>query len=309
MEGIRMRAVFVDASETLARTVERLADASPFAVEIHRNPDVKPEELADVIGDAAIAWIDHTAFPIEIARQCRELRDVVFLGTGARSYMDLEALASIGITVHLISGYGDTAVAEMTVALMWAAAKSVARMDREVRHDLWIRTDGLQLSGKTLGLVGFGGIAREVVRLVPHMRVLAWNRSPKVCAGVEFVALEELLRESHVVSMHLLLNAETRGFLSAERLAGIRPGAILVNTARGALVDEQAMIAALRNGTLSHAALDVFEREPLPPGHPLKELQNVTLTAHSAFRTEEASENLIRSALAHTRRIVAAKEF
>jgi D-3-phosphoglycerate dehydrogenase len=111
------------------------------------------------------------------------------------------------------------------------------------------------------------------------------------------VDLDTLLRESQVLSVHLLLTDETRGFLSAERLARLQPGAILVNTARAAIVDEDAMIAALESGGLRHAALDVFAVEPLPAGHKLATLPNVTLSAHSAFRTPEASDKLIRMAL------------
>lgn len=298
-----MRSVFVDANVTLAAAAERLSAMLGVGLQINRQPDVRPEELPGVLGHAAIALIDHTRFPLEIARACHSLRHVVFLGTGARSYMDPEALTELGITVHIISGYANTAVAEMTVALMWAASKSLVRMDREMRAGNWLRTDGIQLPGKTLGLIGFGGIAREVARLTPFMRVLAWNRTRKEHEGVEFVDLETLLCSSDVVSLHLLLNEETRGFLSAERLALMRPGAILVNTARGALVDEAAMIAALRSGALGHAALDVFVQEPLPGDHPLTELNNVTLSAHSAFRTPEASDNLIGSALGIVQRI------
>jgi D-3-phosphoglycerate dehydrogenase len=213
--------------------------------------------------------------------------------------MNPEELAGLGITVHTIKGYGDTAVAEHAIALMWAAARGLALMDRGVRAGQWIRTEGTQLTGKTLGLLGFGGIAAEVARIADGsgMRVLAWNRSPKQARRVEFVTLDRLLAESHVLSLHLLLTDETRGFLDAARLARLRPGAILVNTARGALVDETAMIAALREGRLGHAALDVFDEEPLPPGHALTTLENVTLSAHSAFRTPEASETLLRRAL------------
>ena len=166
----------------------------------------------------------------------------------------------------------------------------------------------MQLTGKTLGLIGFGGIGAEVARIAhgSGMKVIAWNRSTKQIDGVSFVDLDTLLRDSHVVSMHLLLNDETRGFLSRQRIAAMRPGAILVNTARGALVDEAAMIDALRSGHLRHAALDVFDIEPLPADHPLTALPNVTLSAHSAFRTPEASENLIAAARAHCRRIAAA---
>jgi len=163
----------------------------------------------------------------------------------------------------------------------------------------------MQLTGKTLGLIGFGGIAAEVARIAggSGMRVIAWNRSPKSHPGVEFVSLEKLLADSDVVSLHLLLNDETRGFLSRERIAAMKPGAILVNTARAATVDEDAMMSALKSGHIRHAGLDVFNTEPLPGDHPLTKLPNVTLSAHSAFRTPEASENLIEASLQHCRRI------
>lgn len=107
-----------------------------------------------------------------------------------------------------------------------------------------------------------------------------------------------------MLSLHLLLTEETRGFLSAERIARMRPGAILLNTARGAVVDEAAMIAALRSGHIGHAGLDVFDVEPLPPGHPLTLLPNTTLTGHSAFKTAEAADNLLLGALDHARRLL-----
>jgi D-3-phosphoglycerate dehydrogenase / 2-oxoglutarate reductase len=136
------------------------------------------------------------------------------------------------------------------------------------------------------------------------MRVIAWNRSPKNYPGVDFVDIDTLLAQSQVVSLHLLLNDETRGFLSSARIAAMRPGVILVNTARAAMVDEAAMIEALKSGHIRHAGLDVFNVEPLPLDHPLTKLPNVTLSAHSAFRTPEASENLIGAAWEHCRRIV-----
>jgi D-3-phosphoglycerate dehydrogenase len=207
--------------------------------------------------------------------------------------------------VHLIKGYGDTAVAECAIALMWAAARVIPLMDREMRAGNWLREDGMQLTGKTLGLIGFGGIAAEVARIASGsgMKVLAWNRTPKTAPGVDFVSLEKLLADSHVVSLHLLLNDETKGFLSHERIQAMRPGAILINTARGAVVDETAMIDALRSGHLAHAGIDVFNVEPLPRDHVLTTIPNVTLSAHSAFRTPEASENLIEAAWDHCRRV------
>ncbi len=304
----RMRAVFVDATpalESVARELHEPADAR-LAIAFGR-ADIRPEELPEALGGAQIAVIDHTALPLDIARRCTGLRHVVFLGTGARSYMDPEALAGLGIGVHVIKGYGDTAVAECAMGLLFAAAKGVARMDGAMRAGRWLRTEGVQLTGKTLGLIGFGGIGAEMARLANGigMKVLAWNRTARACAGVEFVAVGRLLAESDAVSLHLLLDAQTRGFLSRERIASMRPGALLVNTARGALVDEAAMVEALRSGRISHAGLDVFEIEPLPPGHVLTTLDNVTLSAHSAFRTPEANTNLVAAAFGHCRRIVA----
>src|ERR1700720_4434512 len=188
---------------------------------------------------------------------------------------------------------------------MWASARVLAQMDREMRAGNWLREDGMQLTGKTLGLIGFGGIASEVARIAlgSGMGVIAWNRTPKKFSGVEFVNIGTLLAQSDVVSLHLLLNDETRGFVTPERIAAMKPGVILVNTARGAMVDEAAMIEALKSGHIRHAGLDVFNIEPLPADHPLTKLPNVTLSAHSAFRTPEASENLIAAAWQHCRRI------
>ena len=300
-----MRGVFIDANGSLATIFERQTVAGDPAVKVNRNADITADEIPAALGGAEIIIIDHTPLPTEIAKKCAGLKHVVFLGTGARSYMNPEELAELGITVHLIKGYGDTAVAECAIALMWAAARGLAAMDREMRAGNWLREDGMQLTGKTLGLVGFGGIGAEVARIAlgSGMRVLAWNRSPKSHPGVEFVSLDTLLAQSHVVSLHLLLNDETRGFVTRERIAAMRPGVILVNTARGAVVDEAAMIDALKSGHIRHAGLDVYNIEPLPADHPLTQLPNVTLSAHSAFRTPEASENLIRAAWEHCRRI------
>jgi D-3-phosphoglycerate dehydrogenase / 2-oxoglutarate reductase len=294
-----VRAVFVDANPTLSAAMERLHGPDDPPLGINADPDIKPEELPDALAGAEIAVIDHTRLPTDIARRCAGLKHVVFLGTGARSYMNPEELAALGIELHTIKGYGDTAVAECAFALMWTAAKGLAGMDRGMRAGNWLRTDGVQLTGKNLGLLGFGGIAAEMARLASGagMRVLAWNRTPKTRPDVAFVDIDTLLAESHVVSLHLFLTDETRGFLSRDRIAAMRPGAILVNTARGAIVDEDAMIAALNSGHLRHAALDVFNVEPLPAGDRLTEVPNVTLSAHSAFRTPEASDKLIRMAL------------
>jgi D-3-phosphoglycerate dehydrogenase / 2-oxoglutarate reductase len=300
-----VRGVFVDANGSLADIFDRQKAAGDPPVRVNRDADIASDQMPALLDGAEIVIVDHTPLPTEVARRCIGLKHVVFLGTGARSYMNPEELAELGITVHLIKGYGDTAVAECAISLMWAASRGLAQMDREMRAGNWQREDGMQLTGKTLGLIGFGGIAAEVARIAlgSGMRVIAWNRTPKSFPGVEFTDLDTLLARSHVASLHLLLNDETRGFLTRERISRMKPGILFINTARGALVDEAAMIEALKSGHIRHAGLDVFNIEPLPADHPLTKLPNVTLSAHSAFRTPEASENLISAAWDHCRRI------
>src|SRR6202521_2097017 len=300
-----VRRVFVDANGSLADIFERQNKAGDPPVRVNRDADITADQIPALLDGAEIVIIDHTPLPTDVARRCDGLKHVAFLGTRARSYMMPEELGALGVEVHLIKGYGDTAVAECAIALMWAAARGIAQMDREMRAGNWLREDGKQLTGQTLGRIGFGGIASEVARIAlgSGMRVIAWNRSPRKFAGVEFVDIDALLAQSDVVSLHLLLNDETRGFVTRERVAAMKPGVILVNTARGAMVDEAAMIEALKSGHIHHAGLDVFNIEPLPADHPLTKLPNVTLSAHSAFRTPEASENLIEAALVHCRRI------
>src|SRR6185437_5391401 len=189
--------------------------------------------------------------------------------------------------------------AEHTIALMFAAARNIARMDREVRDGIWAPQEGVQLLGKTLGIIGLGGIGAEVARIAKGMgmQVIAYNRTPRPIIGVELVDIDTLLAKSDVVSLNLVLNEETREFLSKGRIARMKPGAIFVNTARGALLNEAALVEALKNGTIGHAALDVFHEEPLKVDHPMAKLTNVTLSAHAAFRTLEASMTLLRRAI------------
>ncbi len=294
-----MKGLFIDAGEELAQIFATMRRDTDPEIDVLLNEHVTPDQLPGLLAGYDFVLDDHSQMPAAQLALCKTLKHVIFLGTGARSYMDPEALAALGVTVHIIKGYGDIAVAEHAVALMWAAARGLARMDGGIRRGEWLRTEGMQLTGKTIGLLGFGGIAGEVARIAggSGMRVLAWNRTPRAAPGATFVDLDTLLAESHVLSLHLLLNEETRGFLGAARLAKMRRGAILVNTARGAVVDTEAMIAALRSGHLGHAALDVFDTEPLPAGAVLATLENVTLSAHSGFRTPEASETLLRRAL------------
>ena len=294
-----MSTLFLDADPAMAAIYHAIRRPSDGVVDLNLATHVEPSTLPAKLAGRTVVLNDHSFMPTDAMRQCPDVRHVIFLGTGARSYMDPDELATLGITVHTIKGYGDTAVAEHAMALLFAAARGLAVMDRGVRGGLWPRQEGMQLAGKTLGLIGAGGIGMELARIARGvgMDVIAWNRTPRSEPGVRFVPLEQVLADSHALSMHLLLTDETRGFLDASRIAAMRPDAILINTARGAVVDTDAMVAALRSGHLRHAALDVFDHEPLAPGHVLTTLENVTLSAHSGFCTPEASETLLRRAL------------
>jgi D-3-phosphoglycerate dehydrogenase len=293
-----MKSLFIDCNEQLEPVFARVHRPDDPPVAVNMTPFASAE-LPRLLAGYDIVLDDHSYLPTEQIAQCRGLKHVVFLGTGAASYMDVGALGELGVTVHTIKGYGDVAVAEHTIALMFACARDLALMDREVRAGVWRPAEGLQLLGKTLGVIGFGGIGREVARIAVGigMEVIAWNRTPQAAPGVDFVELDALLARADVVSLHLALNEETRGLLDEARLARVKPGAILVNTARAALVEEEALVAALADGRLRHAGLDVFHEEPLAPDHPLARLPHVTVTAHAAFRTLEASETLIRRAI------------
>ena len=288
-------------------------DCPPFLHELYRGelaqivPDLEinvgspaPDEVEALLAGAPLAMNDHTTLDAALLAACPRLEAIVFLGTGAASYIDLAAAERQGIRVRAYGGYGDQSVAEHAIALMFAAARQLAAMDRAIRASRWEPLNGIELAGRTLGVIGTGGIGKAMIRLGAGlgMRVIAWNRSgvpdELPCAAVE---LDELLQSADVISLHLVLNEQTRGFLDARRIGMIRPGAILINTARGAILDEAALVAALRERRIGHAGLDVFAEEPLPPGHPLTTLNNVTLTAHAAFATREASERLLRMAL------------
>jgi len=296
MDRNAMKSLFLDCNDQLAPVWEKVIYPDDPPIDVNRKAFAR-EELPRVLDGYDIALDDHSYMPTELVTQCKQLKHIVFLGTGAASYMNVNELSSHGVKVHTIKGYGDTAVAEHTIELMFAAARDVARMDHEVRTGIWTPQEGVQLLGKTLGVIGLGGIGREVARIGKGigMDVVGWNRTRR--AGVPLVDLDTLLARADVVSLNLVLNDETRGFLSKERIAQMKPGAILVNTARGALVDEAALIEALQSGHIRHAGLDVFHAEPLKPDHPLAKMPNVTLTSHAAFRTLEASMTLLRRAI------------
>jgi D-3-phosphoglycerate dehydrogenase len=293
-----MRSIFIDCNHQLEPVWQRVHGAGDPPVTVNTAP-FKSEDLPHLLNGYDVVLDDHSTMPTPIVAQCKSLKHIVFLGTGAASYMNIAELNDLGVAVHTIKGYGDTAVAEHTIALMFDCARDIARMDRTLRAGTWKPLEGMQLLGKTLGIIGLGGIGTETARIAQGigMKVIAYNRTKRADAPVPLVDLNELLAASDVISLNLVLNDETRGFLDGERIARMKPGVILVNTARGALIDEEAMLAALRSGHIRQAGLDVYHNEPLKADHPLTRMDNVTLSAHAAFRTLEASMTLLRRAI------------
>lgn len=227
------------------------------------------------------------------------LRAVARAGAGVDN-IDVAAARDLGVTVLNTPGANSMATAEMAFALMLAAVRHVAPAHASLANGEWRRADfaGTEVHGKTLGLVGFGRVARLVCAraLAFGMTVLATSRSltdaEADAAGARRVDMDELLASSDIVSLHCALTGETRGLIDAAALAKMRPTAFLINGARGALVDEAALAAALRAGTIRGAAVDVYSKEPPPADHPLLGLPNVLHTPHLGASTAEASENV-----------------
>ena len=230
---------------------------------------------------------------------------ITVCGIGTDS-IDLAAAKERGVVVSNIPGKTAPVVAEHSFAMMWAIAKRLSWYMDTMREGMWTKMDGVLLAGKTVGIIGTGNIGAEMTRLCKAvgMNVIAWTFHPTDeranALGIEFVELDELLARSDVVSIHLRQTPETHHMLGERELALMKPGALLVNVARGPIVDEIAMISALNSGHLGGAALDVFEEEPLPADHPLLLCEHVTLTPHIADMTPEGLELLNQGVVENT---------
>ena len=224
---------------------------------------------------------------------------IVAAARGLPTNVDLAAASARGIPVLHTPGRNAASVADFTIGLIVAECRSLARGQDHLRRRGWdvdgelpyLHFRGPELAGRTLGLVGYGAVGREVARRAAggfDMRVLASDPFvARIEPPVEAVGLDRLLAESDIVSLHCPLTPATTGLIGERELASLRPGAVLVNTARAAVVDEAALVAALAAGTIAGAALDVFWTEPLPPSHPLLALGNVTLTPHLAGASDD----------------------
>jgi phosphoglycerate dehydrogenase-like enzyme len=284
--------------------------ASPALPKLREHADVvyfdtlpgSQERLIDRIreAEAVINIRSSSKFTDEVFEACPQLRLLSLWGTGTDN-VDLSAAERRQVTVTNTPGVSAISVAEHALALMLAVARGIPGQDAAVRAGSWPRGQGIELYGKTLGLIGLGAIGRRFAQLgqAIGMRVIAWTMHPNPALGSELVEFEQLLRVSDVVSLHVRLSPLTRGLIGVREFGLMKPTAILVNTARGAIVDEAALIDALSTRRIAGAGLDVFSIEPLPPEHALTKLSNVVMTPHSAGITPEALEAGLQMAVAN----------
>jgi phosphoglycerate dehydrogenase-like enzyme len=241
-----------------------------------------------------VAMRERTKFPKELIESLPKLRMIAL--TGGRTWtMDFDALNARGIVVSHTGGtHSTSATAELALGLLLSAARHIPRADASVRKGGFQGgvPVGQVLEGKTLGVIGLGKIGSKMARYgqTLGMRVLAWSQNmtedKAAAAGAKLADKATLLSESDAISLHLVLSDRTRGIIGAQDLARTKPGAILVNTSRGPLVDEAALVERLKTGKLI-AALDVYAQEPLPTDHPLRSLANTVLTPHLGYCTRE----------------------
>jgi D-3-phosphoglycerate dehydrogenase / 2-oxoglutarate reductase len=273
---------------------------SPLDVRLaHRDRPLGEAELMELVRgcEGLIVGVDPVT---ERVLEAGPLRVVVKYGSGTDN-IDLGAAERLGVKVSSTPGANARSVAELTIALLFALARHVVAHDRAVRAGSWSRLGAMELEGKRLGVVGYGAVGRQVARLAACLGLKVVVHDPFVESdGVKLVGLDDLLASCDAVSLHVPLDDSTRGMIGAKALERMRSGALLVNTARGGLVDEDALADALSSGRLGGAALDAFAVEP-PSGSRLLGLDNVVLSPHAGAATAEAAQ---RTALQAVRQLL-----
>lgn len=288
----------------------RLAELSAEGVDVVVCPVGDREEFARQMHDTDVLW--HVLEPVgrAVIETAPRLQLIQKIGVGVNT-IDLEAAADHSVRVCNMPGTNSRAVAEATLALMLAALRRLADFDASTRRgegwswDPDLQDDLLELGGLCVGLVGYGSTPTVLAPILEAMgaEVIYHARSPRPDAVGESCAIRELLERADVVSLHVPLDDSTRHLIDADAIASMKRGAVLVNTARGGLVDEAALIAALRSGHLRAAGLDTFEQEPTPPDNPLLRLANVVVTPHVAWLTTATLERSITVAVENCRRL------
>jgi phosphoglycerate dehydrogenase-like enzyme len=268
--------------------IARIADISVFTDHIG-----EPEELITRLQpfDVLCVMRERTPLPRDIIERLPRLKMIASTGPGNAS---IDEQAARDRNIHVTNtGYRSTPTIEMTWALILASVRNLVGETTSLRTGGWQTSIGRELSGRVLGVLGLGRIGSEMARIGTAfgMNVIAWSQNLTLerarAGGAEWVSKEELFRRSDILTIHLVLSDRTRGLVSTADLAAMKPTSWLVNTSRGPIVDETALIAALRSQSIAGAALDVFGTEPLPAGHPLRTLPNVVATPHIGYVAED----------------------
>ncbi len=270
------------------------------SVDIFRDTQTAEDALVERLGgyEIVVPIRERTRFPASLLERLRALRHLAMTGQNS-GHVDVATATDHGILVTTTEGSGASAI-EHTIALMLALVRRIPQEDRAMREGRWQTGLGIELAGKALGIAGLGRIGGRIAALGRFLdvRALAWGATltddRAAAAGVGRVALDDLFRESDIVSLHLRLSDQTRGLVTARHLSLMKPTTYWVNTARGPLVDEAALVAGLREKRIAGAALDVYDVEPLPPNHPLLALDNVVLTPHTGYVTQEVYHRFFR---------------
>ncbi len=266
-------------------------------VDYHESLPDSADTLIERIGDApyVINIRSSVDFSADVLERLTGVKMLSLWGTGT-DHVDLDAAARLGITVTNTPGVSAIAMAEHTLALMLAAARDIPRIDAKTKRGGWPRGFVTQLHGKTLGVIGLGAIGQQVARIARGigMKVIAWTRHANILLAqeldIELVQLEDLYRRADVVSLHIRQTPETVNFIGERELNMMKRTALFINTARGPIVDETALVKALESERIAGAGLDVFTTEPLPEGSAIAALPNVVLTPHSGGVSKEALE-------------------
>ncbi|HIX16093.1 MAG TPA: hydroxyacid dehydrogenase [Candidatus Hungatella pullicola] len=291
-----MKLVFLEplgiSRESLEKLVqEKIGDS----MEVVYYPDRREEEeeLIRRSQDADVVVLSNFPYRKNVIEKCPNLKMICVAFTGV-DHVDVEYCRQRGILVCNCAGYSTVAVADLVFGMAIDLARNILPCNQAVRNQGTKNgLVGYELEGKIFGVVGLGAIGQRVARIANAFgcRVLAYNRSQKSVDGVEQVDLDTLLAQSDIVSLHVPLNDATRGLIGKEELAKMKPGAFLINTARGPVVDSQALYEALEKGVIAGAAVDVFETEPpIEPDHILLKAPNLIATPHVAFATQQAFE-------------------
>jgi len=281
---------------------EKLADSAPAYEKLKERAEVTilsrrldtPDKIEQALRDADCLLLMRERTRLGDKEFSLLPRLKLISQTGRTSkHLDIESATRRGIAVAGTPSDNGLTTKELTIGLIIALMRKIPLVDRRMREESWPPIPGLTLDGKTIGVLGFGRIGKEVARIIKlfNTRVIAYARtltSEKTAPwGVECVSFEALLRESDLITVHVPLNANTRGMIGEKEIAAMKPGALLVNTSRGALISEPALIRALQTGHLGGAALDVYDIEPLPLESPLRRLDNTILLPHRGYATVE----------------------